>query len=181
MHDEFRDMLTAARSSDEQALAGMITAFMPMIRAAARRCDCPGLEHDDVVQEGLIALVHAISTYDETREASFATYARTCIDNAAVSALRAATRQKHTPLNTFVPLTELDDAARGASTPEDLLLESEQYSAAVQDIAARLSLLERQVLTLFLDGLSYAAIAKQLGISQKAVGNALQRVRAKLK
>ncbi|MEG1012058.1 MAG: sigma-70 family RNA polymerase sigma factor [Ruthenibacterium sp.] len=180
MQDEIRDALTAAKAGDEQALAAMITKFMPIIRRAAGRCACPGLEYDDLVQEGIIALFHAIGAYSEQRGAAFATYAQTCIENAAVSAVRAATRQKHTPLNTFVPLNEADraDAVR---TPEDLLLASERYSDAMQDIATRLSPLERQVLAAFLDGKSYATIAKQLGLSVKAVGNALQRVRAKLR
>ena len=51
----------------------------------------------------------------------------------------------------------------------------------MQSIDTRLSALEKQVLALFLDGNSYSAIAKRLNASEKAVDNALQRVRAKLK
>ncbi|MEG2930200.1 MAG: sigma-70 family RNA polymerase sigma factor [Ruthenibacterium sp.] len=180
MQDDIRETLAAAKSGDEQPLAALITKFMPVIRRAAGRCASPGLEYDDLVQEGIIALFHAIGAYDEQRGAAFATYAQICIDHAAVSAVRAAMRQKHAPLNTSVPLNEAYDAGT-VRTPEDLLLASERYSDAMQDIATRLSPFERQVLVAFLDGKSYAAIAKQLGLSAKAVGNALQRVRAKLR
>ena len=57
----------------------------------------------------------------------------------------------------------------------------EAYSSMLHSIETRLSRREKQVLALFLDGNSYSAIAKRLNVSEKAVDNALQRVRAKLK
>ena len=65
--------------------------------------------------------------------------------------------------------------------PEELVMQSERYTQTMQSIDTRLSALEKQVLALFLDGNSYSAIAKRLNVSEKAVDNALQRVRAKLK
>ena len=165
------------RQSEEQAVAGWIARMMPTIRACAVRSVCPGLDYDDAVQEGLIALFHALQTYDETRGASFSTYAGVCIQNAVCSAARAAQRNKHAPLNNSVPLEDL----HAAPGPEELVLESERYEDAVQSIATRLSALERQVLALFLDGCSYNAISRQLGVSEKTVDNALQRVRGKLR
>lgn len=64
--------------------------------------------------------------------------------------------------------------------PEKLLLAKEQQKDRKERIRKELSILERQVLTLYLQGLSYDAIAEQLGKTEKAVDNALQRIRAKL-
>ena len=165
------------KQGDEQALAAIIAKQMPMIRALAARAVCPGLDFDDAVQEGIIALFSAIESFDDTKGASFQTYANVCVQNAVNSAAKAVGRNKHAPLNTFVPLDETE-AVQG---PEELLLQSERYQLTVQNITQRLSELERQVLRLFLENQSYAAIAKRLSITEKAVGNALQRVRAKLK
>ena len=60
-------------------------------------------------------------------------------------------------------------------------MRTEAYEALVRRIASALSRREKQVLLLYLRGLSYAQIAKSLGLTEKAVDNALQRARAKLK
>ncbi|MEG0911060.1 MAG: sigma-70 family RNA polymerase sigma factor [Ruthenibacterium sp.] len=166
-----------AKCGDEQALAGLIAKMMPAMRSYAARAICPGLDFEDAVQEGLIALFSAIGSFDADKGANFKTYAGVCIQNAISSAAKAATRQKHKPLNTSVPFNETESAPG----PEDLLMESEQYALAMQSITKRLSPLEKQVLRLFLEGETYADIAKRLSISEKATDNALQRVRAKLK
>ncbi len=143
---------------------------------------CAGLEYDDIIQECMVALFKAILNYNETKGAKFATYAGVCITNAAVSATRAATRQKHAPLNNAVPLLHIKNDVKGVSPgPEDLIVENESYNCALKDIENRLSELEKLVLSAFLDGKSYIQIATELNVSQKTVDNALARVRAKLR
>ena len=65
--------------------------------------------------------------------------------------------------------------------PEEQAIEQERYNSWKARMAARLSPLERQVLGLYLQGLSYAAIGAQLGRTTKSVENALGRARAKLR
>ena len=175
--DELCTLIEQARAGDEQALAGLIARKMPEIRNLAAKAVQPGLDFDDAVQEGIIGVFSAIGTFSAQRGASFSTYAGVCIQNAITSAARAAGRNKHAPLNTSVPYNETESTPG----PEELLVQSERYSQTMQSIGTRLSGLEKQVLLLFLDGSSYGAIAKRLSISEKAVDNALQRVRAKLK
>lgn len=181
----FTVQLAKARAGDETALAGLIAREMPVIRACAGRAVCPGLAFDDAVQEGIIGLLDAIRSYDGTKGAEFSTYAGVCVQNAVYGAARAAGRRKHAPLNQSVPYPEDAGAARASASelpgPEEQVLANEQVSQVMQEIRTRLSVRERQVLALFLDGLSYGAIAARLSISEKAVDNALQRVRAKLK
>lgn len=165
------------RSGDETALACLIAKQMPAIRSIASQAVCPGLDFDDAVQEGIIALFHSIETFDMQRGASFRTYANVCVQNAVADAARAATRAKHAPLNHSVPISDRE-ATPG---PEETVLADEAYTQALCSIRSRLSALEKQVLSRFLDGESYAAIAKALGVPEKTVDNALQRVRAKLK
>ena len=157
MKDDVLSMqIEQARNGDEQAIAGLIARQMPQIRSLAAKAVRPGLDFDDAVQEGIIGLFSALETFDAQKGAAFATYANVCVQNAIVSAVRAA-------------------------GPEELVMQSERYTQTMQSIDTRLSALEKQVLALFLDGNSYSAIAKRLNVSEKAVDNALQRVRAKLK
>ncbi|NCC08207.1 MAG: sigma-70 family RNA polymerase sigma factor [Clostridia bacterium] len=171
------EQLAKARAGSENALAVIIAKQMPSIRAQAARMVRPGLDFDDAVQEGLIALFHAVQTFDEAKGAGFDTYANVCVQNALVSAAKSAARLKHSPLNNFVPLDEV----QSDECPEDIVLQSESYSKAMEGIETLLSPFEKQVLLLFIDGLSYADIAKKLASTEKSVDNALQRVRAKLK
>lgn len=166
-----------AKGGDEQALAALIARQMPQIRSLAAQSRCRGLDFDDLVQEGLIGFFSALETYDAEKGVRFATYARACVQNAVASAVRAAGRNKHMPLNTSVPYSEYESIPG----PEELFVENERYCQTMQSIDTRLSHMEKQVLSLFLEGSSYAQIAKRLCVNEKAVDNALQRVRAKLK
>ena len=65
--------------------------------------------------------------------------------------------------------------------PENLFLEKERRDAMEQVISIRLSPLEKKVLRLFVQGMTYAEISKELGLSPKSVDNAIQRIRGKLK
>lgn len=177
MKDEFSVQIEQARLGDEQALAAVLSRQMPQIRTLAAKAVGPGLDYDDAVQEGLIGLLSALRTFSEEKGASFSTYANACVQNAIASAVRRAQRKKHAPLNTSVPYTEQESAPG----PEELLMQSEQYNQTMQSIDTRLSAMEKQVLGLFLDGCSYSVIARRLEITEKAVDNALQRVRLKLK
>lgn len=166
-----------AQAGDEAALACVLAHMMPMIRSSAAGCIGPGMELEDAVQEGIIGLFRALESYDVCRDASFETYAGACIQHAQQAAKRAAGRKKHLPLNTSVPLEE----STPAPGPEEQAIEQECYNSWKARMAARLSPLERQVLGLYLQGLSYAAIGVQLGRTTKSVENALGRARAKLR
>ena len=175
------DMLTLAkaRQGDEAALAGIIAKMMPMLNAAAARAVCPGLEFEDAVQEGLMGLFSAVHSYQGEKGTAFATYASACVNHAVISAARAASRKKHEALNHAVRMEETLPSQ--IKSPQAFAEESEAYRATVRAIRTRLSPREKRVLALFLNGASYGQIARRMHLSPKAVDNALQRARAKLK
>jgi len=166
-----------AQSGNEQALAWLIARQMPQIRTLAARAVRPGMEYDDAVQEGLIGLYSALCTFDAAKGASFATYAGVCVQNAMASAVRASQRGKHAPLNNAAPYCE----EQSVPGPEELLMQSERIASTMRSIDTRLSRMEKQVLCLSVQGYSYAQIARRLRVGEKAVDNALQRVRVKLR
>ena len=64
--------------------------------------------------------------------------------------------------------------------PEEIIINKERYRIMGEKIQSLLSKFEKQVLGYYLQGRSYHDIALELGKPQKAVDNALQRVKRKL-
>jgi RNA polymerase sporulation-specific sigma factor len=134
-----------------------------------------GQDNEDFIQEGLLALFRAVKGYDEASGFKFSTYAITCVNNAMASAIR-----KH--------MKSLDADRLGASgdeaalkPPEELFIEQEGSAQLAWQIRSLLSDFERQTLKLYLRGNSYLEISSALSSTTKAVDNALQRVRKKLR
>ncbi|MBW7573390.1 sigma-70 family RNA polymerase sigma factor [Caproiciproducens sp. AGMB10547] len=171
-------------SGNSDAFVELTARYMSLIRVKAAPFRCAMLEADDLCQEGLLGLLSAARTYDSAGKAGFKTYAGICINNRIIMAYRTAASRKNLPLNNFVSLS--DDGTHMimtdcASDPETVLLDSESYAAMQLRMKQLLSKLEQQVLMLYLGGCSYHDIAVKLSVSSKAVDNALQRVRLKLK
>lgn len=172
-----------ANAGDTDALAQLISHFLPLIKAKSSRYSLVGLEQDDLIQEGLIGLFNAVKNYDPARGASFDTYARRCIHSRMVECLSSFLAQKHLPLRNYLPIDSLEQAAGpdGEGDPLEAYLQQEEERLREQKIKTLLSGLEQETLTLYLSGLSYEEMAQRLHCSTKAVDNALQRVRRKLR
>lgn len=166
-----------AKNGNADAIATLIAACLPTIRREASRAVYPGLDFEDAVQEGMIGLYNAVQTYKVEEDASFQTYATVCIHNAVATAGKTARAKKHGPLNSSQPITD-ETSTYG---PEDLTIQKEQYQNALKRIETKLSSFERQVLKFYLEGKTYLEIAEICDTTQKAVDNAMQRLRRKLK
>ncbi|MCY1713070.1 sigma-70 family RNA polymerase sigma factor [Caproiciproducens galactitolivorans] len=168
---------------NSDAFVELTARYMSLIRVKAAPFRSTMLEADDLCQEGLLGLLNAARTYDVSGKAGFRTYAGVCIQNRIIMAYRTSGR-KNLPLNNAVSLNDDGahvDISNCAVDPETLLMDSESFKAMQQCIRQLLSKLEQQVLMLYLGGCSYSEIAEKLRVTSKAVDNALQRVRLKLK
>lgn len=164
---------------DYKYLQLLINRYMPYIISVASRYNASGLDTEDFIQEGVLAMFSAVKTYDASK-ASFKTFVCLCINRAMSAALsRAVGNAKHIPENLISPIDEIELA--DTSDPESILIEKESYSDLEHTIKKDLSILEYEVLGEFLSGKSYADIADTLGITIKSVDNALRRIRAKIK
>ena len=162
---------------------------MQNVRACARPFFLAGGDSEDLIQEGMFGLLSAIRQYDPANGAAFRTFAEHCIRNRLLSAVRSASRLKHFPLNDGLSLEQLseDTSLPFAAipeffqpSPEELVLARESKEELYSAFRDRLSGLEKKVLDLYLDGLSYQDIANRLGKDGKAVDNAVQRIRRKM-
>ena len=172
------ELAVMARSSVE-AEGALLSRYLRLIRYYAGRYALNG-DTDDLVQEGLIALLAAIPQFDPTLKKSFAAFAQVCICNRMRSFVR---RELKLPSSAELSLEELD--AKGElvdfETPESVYLEKESFEYARMQVMALLSDREWEILQCLLSGLSYAETAVRLGLTVKSVDNAMQRIRRKMR
>lgn len=169
----------AVQQGDKAALNVLIGRYRSFAQSLAAGYTGVSLEKDDFIQEAMLALLSAIYTFAPDKNAGFKTYAGVCIHNRLRSVCKAEAAKKHRPLNTYVPLDELE--LPGGSDPEDRLISEEAAAELTRFFQQELSSLEKQALIYKLKGLSYSEISERLHITEKSTDNALQRVRAKLK
>jgi len=98
------DLITAAQAGDEAASSALLMKYRSFVRCKARSYFLAGADRDDVIQEGMIGLYKAIRDYRPERQASFRSFAELCVTRQLITAIKTATRQKHTPLNTYISL-----------------------------------------------------------------------------
>lgn len=192
--DELIDRL---RRGQESIMDYICDKYKNLVRSKAKSMFILGADNEDLIQEGMIGLFKAVRDYDMGRDASFYTFAELCISRQMYTAVQASKRQKHQPLNTYVSLDGAKSAASGDEeeevrlselladkvelSPEELFLDKERVAYLEKAIVEELSDFERQVLDLYLTGMSYGQIAKVLGRDEKATDNALQRLKAKIR
>jgi RNA polymerase sporulation-specific sigma factor len=187
------DLILAAQAGDERASCVLVTKYRSFVRCKARSYFLAGADRDDVVQEGMIGLYKAIRDFRPERQTSFRSFAELCVTRQLITAIKTASRQKHTPLNTYVSLHRpaaaedegdrvLSDilAAREVCDPAEVVISAWEAASIKEGFVGALSGFESDVLRLYVDGSSYSEIADQLGRHSKAVDNALQRVKRKV-
>lgn len=171
-------LISMIRSGSTTAVTELVTRYLPLIRYKAAGYRLPGMEPDDVVQEGLLGLLKAISLY-QADKSSFSTYVSICVASSLATAAKSALSPKSMPLRNYAPLSEGEICT--AADPAQSIISAEQLNGLRQRINTLLSPLEQQTLNLYLTGHSYLEISSFLSTTSKAVDNALQRVRRKLR
>ncbi|WP_407926412.1 RNA polymerase sporulation sigma factor SigH [Aquibacillus kalidii] len=185
-------LIALVHQGHSQALDHLINKYRNFVRAKARTYFLIGADREDIVQEGMIGLYKAIRDYKNDKLSSFKAFAELCVTRQIITAIKTATRQKHIPLNSYVSLDKpiydeesdrtLLDVIAGSKAidPQELIVNQEKFGDMEFKMSELLSGLERQVLSLYLDGRSYQEISIELKRHVKSIDNALQRVKRKL-
>lgn len=189
MYDSVPDNRLAefARIGDEEAYSTLLKRYFPLIAQQAAKYAATGTEREDLMQEGMIGLLSAIREFDP-EQASFSTFAHLCVERMLVKVARQVNRQKQIPKDRMITIDSSDEHNIGntlssddMSNPEAVFIAREDFAALSRKAASALSAMEFKVLGAYLTGSSYEDIARRLETSTKAVDNALQRIRRKLK
>jgi RNA polymerase sporulation-specific sigma factor len=188
-------LIALAKQGNADAYDRLVRRYYGFVRLKASSYFLAGGDADDLIQEGLVGLYKAVRDYRSDRESSFRNFAELCITRQIITAVKTATRNKHTPLNGYVSFSSapasasdgggeptLDEVIPGPSVhdPVNQVISSEELQSLVSCISTTLSELESRVLALYLDGHSYEAIGERIGCDTKTVDNALQRVKRKV-
>ncbi|MBD5522003.1 MAG: RNA polymerase sporulation sigma factor SigH [Lachnospiraceae bacterium] len=196
-HYSDEELMIQLRDGDDGIMDFIMNKYKNLVRSKAKSMYILGADGDDLIQEGMIGLFKAVRDFDSGRDASFFTFADLCISRQIYTAVQASRRQKHIPLNTYISLyatakeksgqseedTALVDilALGSGQSPEEMVIDKENVEQLERTIEKELSSFEKQVLDLYLTGMSYTQIAKVLGRDEKSTDNALQRIKTKLR
>src|ERR1700730_8824131 len=110
---EDEELVARWQGGDHAALELLLQRYRRFARSKARTYFLVGADADDIEQEGLIGLYKAARDFRADRQSSFRAFAEVCVTRPVISAIKAATRQKHQPLNRYVSIS----GVRGSDDP----------------------------------------------------------------
>ena len=168
-------LVLKARNGSQAALDQLMRRYHGFVRLKASSYFLAGGDADDLIQEGMIGLYKAMRDFRHDKETSFRSFAELCVTRQIITAIKTATRFKHSPLNTYVSFSHtpagqendgdctLGDALPGPSTndPSSCVISTEELQSLVGCLGTTLSSLESDALRLYLDGKSYDTMARR--------------------
>src|SRR5246500_4216778 len=95
-------LIALAKQGQADAYDRIVRRYYGFVRLKASSYFLAGGDSDDLIQEGLVGLYKAVRDYRSDRESSFRNFAELCITRQIITAVKTATRNKHTPLNQYV-------------------------------------------------------------------------------
>ena len=145
-------------------------------------------EEKDLYQEGLIGLLSAMETYQDSKDAKFSTYASRCIENRIATAINRAMNTKNKNLNDSISLDYVDPSTGtslydfiGSSGIIDDMISKENCDELIKFGDNHLKGFEKEVFMLKVEDYTNEEIAAILKEDKRKVENALFRIRNKLK
>lgn len=177
---EVRGLIREAQAGSQVACSALRRQYDPLVQTMLNGfySSCrTAQERKDLAEEAEYAFLGALSSYDVGQtEVTFGLYARVCLRNGLVSAVRhiEPLRRLH-----VVPLAEQlvpdrEDVAAGVAAEE-------RFAALCRFVQGSLSEYENRVWWAYVAGTPVSQIAAALGKDEKSVHNAVYRIRRKLR
>lgn len=192
-YDDINDYEVLSMVADnEDATELLFKKYKPLIVGLAKKiygmAQNTGFDLNDLVQEAMIGFSTAINTFDENKDTTFFTYAKTCIERRLYSLIKSASRFKHQLLNESYSVEDLATDSRSlenlledsASNPETKLIDDENTRELIKNIQKTLTNLESAVFELKISGFTYKEIAEILDKDSKSIDNAISRIKTKV-
>src|ERR1044072_4389421 len=92
-------LIALAKQGSPDAYDRLVRRYYSFVRLKASSYFLIGGDSEDLIQEGRVGLYKPIRDYRTARESSFRNFAELCITRQIITAVKTATRNKHTPLN----------------------------------------------------------------------------------
>ncbi len=196
-YEDYKDeeLIMLLREGQQEVVDYLMNKYKNLVRSRAKSMYILGADTEDLIQEGMIGLFKAIRDYDFGRDAGFYTFAELCISRQIYTAVQASGRKKHMPLNTYISIySEVAQAGENGQaielsgileseekSPEESMIDRENVEYIEQIIQSQLSIMEHQVLDLYMTDMGIVEISRILGIDEKSADNALQRAKNKIR
>lgn len=190
------DLINNAKNGNELALEDLFTKYKSLAVRITRRYFLVGQDSNDLYQEAMIGLFKAYQNYKDNISNDFKSFATLCINRQIQSAIKSANRLKNKALNGYISLNnqggyDLKQEDKNDEDfiyiipssdqlPDDKLISKEEVEKIKKEIINRLSIFEKQVLSLYLKGFSYKQMAEKLNKTEKSIENSLTRIKTKL-
>ena len=174
-----REMTDFSVFSDEQliesnSMTELFSRYVPMVFSMARKYSASA-DYEELVSDGMQALISAVSEYD-SEKGGFKAFAAVCVANRMKNTVNKAERRAAKMSD-----EEMELPPDTAPSPEERVISRETSEELYRLILKELTPLEKACIDGVVMGLSYAEIAKKIGTDKKAVNNAVSRARAKLR
>ena len=192
-YDDINDYEVLSMVADnEDATELLFKKYKPLIIGLAKKTygmtQNTGFDLNDLIQEGMIGFSTAINTFDENKDTTFFTYAKTCIERRLISLVKSASRFKHQILNESYSVEDLASDNKSlenlledsTSNPESQLIDNENAKELIKNIQKTLTNLESAVFELKISGFTYKEIAEILDKDSKSIDNAISRIKIKV-
>lgn len=174
--DRISELITAAKQGSETAFGEINELYRNMLVSLVDKYFFDSKEQfEDLMQEATIALYDAVRTFDiDQTKVTFGLYAKICVRNRLISFRRKMQTRKK---------AEIARAKQTRTTGalERRTFDNEQLAKLYKTYSEELAPLEKAVFPLYLQGQSYKDIALRLSIDEKSVGNAIYRMKRKLR
>jgi RNA polymerase sporulation-specific sigma factor len=187
-------LVKLGQQGDSDAIHKLFDRYNCLLREIIKPYFILGGDNEDLIQEGSIGLYKAIKAFDIECSSPFRSFAILCIRRNIMSAITMANRNKHQLLSSAISLqltlnpssdqcTSYFDILPDKSiiNPEEHYILQEQFSETIKELNMMLTDFEYKILVLVLEGKKHREVAFLLGVSNKAVENALNRVRKKMR
>ncbi len=187
------ELIKKTKNGEESAENLLFSRYKDLVVKIARGYFIVGGDLEDLVQEGMIGLYKAVKNFSNEKEASFKTFAVLCIKHQIQTAIKAANTNKNKPLSSAVSFQSFTENGTSEnldflpidlvldSTPEEKIIDKENFKNLNEKIKSHLSPLEFKVLKLYLQGYSYKEISASLNVTSKSIDNSLSRIKSKLR
>ncbi len=188
------ELLYLISENSEEANKILFDKYKPIIDLKVKKyinlVSNKGIDYSDLYQEGLIGLNEAIRDYNEKKDFKFSTFATLCIDRKICSAVRKASRKKHSILNDSYSLDyEMDDDKKYIDTiindfvesTEDTIINNEKQEILIKRLSEELTNFEKKVFNLRLKNLTNKEICEKTEKSYKSIESAIFRIKSKIR
>ncbi|HLJ45177.1 MAG TPA: sigma-70 family RNA polymerase sigma factor [Bryobacteraceae bacterium] len=164
---------TEAGSEREATLVRLIEQYKPALWRLVSSYEAEPSRREDLFQEIALGLWQAIPRF--RGDSSERTWLYRIAHNIAISALDSRRRRERQES----PMSSSADYASPTHAADEAVLEDEQRQALF-DAIRRLPAVDRQLMVLYLEELSYEEIEQISGLSQSAIATRLSRGRVRL-